>query len=142
MSIKKLQALKAKKGFTLVELIVVIAIIAILAAILIPLLVNHVANSRCSGALADAKQGHALASEDYVSAISDGVAAATAGPAAATKGSTLEGVTVTYNSTTEGFTSVKGAGSQQHTYDGFKATGCTDRGTKCPVNKSPATPTT
>lgn len=33
--IKKLQALRAKKGFTLVELIVVIAIIGVLAAILI-----------------------------------------------------------------------------------------------------------
>ena len=30
--IKKLQALKAKKGFTLVELVVVIAIIGVLAA--------------------------------------------------------------------------------------------------------------
>jgi prepilin-type N-terminal cleavage/methylation domain-containing protein len=55
MSIKKLQTLKAKKAFTLVELIVVIAIIAILAAILIPLLVNHVRSSRCSGILSEAK---------------------------------------------------------------------------------------
>ncbi len=44
--LKKLQALKAKKGFTLVELIVVIAIIAVLAAILIPTLLNQVTNSR------------------------------------------------------------------------------------------------
>ena len=55
MSIKKLQALRAKKGFTLVELIVVIAIIAILAAILIPMLVNHIRSSACTREIADAK---------------------------------------------------------------------------------------
>jgi Tfp pilus assembly major pilin PilA len=44
-------------------LIVVIAIIAILAAILIPLLVNHVRNSRCSGEFADAKNAHNIIAE-------------------------------------------------------------------------------
>jgi len=55
MTIKKLQALKAKKGFTLVELIVVIAIIAVLAAILIPILLNWVTQSNISAANGDAK---------------------------------------------------------------------------------------
>ncbi len=48
--LKKLQALKAKKGFTLVELIVVIAIIAVLAAILVPTLMGQVTKSRITSA--------------------------------------------------------------------------------------------
>ena len=44
--LKKLQSLKAKKGFTLVELIVVIAIIAVLAAILVPTMMGYVTSSR------------------------------------------------------------------------------------------------
>ena len=44
--LSKIRALKEKKGFTLVELIVVLVILAILAALLIPALTGYIDKAR------------------------------------------------------------------------------------------------
>lgn len=53
-----INAKKAKKGFTIVELVIVIAVIAILAAVLIPTFTTVVKNAKENAALSDARTAY------------------------------------------------------------------------------------
>lgn len=49
---------KAKKGFTIIELVIVIAVIGILAGVLIPTFSNVIANANKTAAMEEAKNAY------------------------------------------------------------------------------------
>lgn len=58
--LNKLQKMRSKKGFTLMELLVVIAIIVILVAIIIPVMSGQTEKARDAADLANARSATAL----------------------------------------------------------------------------------
>lgn len=67
--LSKIRALKEKKGFTLVELIVVLVILAILAALLVPALTGYIDRANNEKVIAETRQcvmaAQTIASEEY-----------------------------------------------------------------------------
>lgn len=73
--LSKIRALKEKKGFTLVELIVVLVILAILAALLIPALTGYIDRANNEKIIAETRQAvmaaQTIASEEYANNVKD-----------------------------------------------------------------------
>lgn len=56
---------KAKKGFTIIELVIVIAVIGILAGVLIPTFSNVIANANKTAAMEEAKNAYTIFLADH-----------------------------------------------------------------------------
>lgn len=101
--LSKIRALKEKKGFTLVELIVVLVILAILAALLVPALTGYIDRANNEKIIAETRQAvmaaQTIASEEYANNVKD----LSAGTSVNSNGSS-----VTYTSAIAALGEVKG----------------------------------
>ncbi len=105
--LSKIRALKEKKGFTLVELIVVLVILAILAALLVPALTGYIDRANNEKIIAETRQAvmaaQTIASEEYAK----NVKSLSAGTSVNSNGSS-----VTYTSAIAALGEVKGTISE------------------------------
>ena len=105
--LSKIRALKEKKGFTLVELIVVLVILATLAALLIPALTGYIDRANNEKIIAETRQAvmaaQTIASEEYANNVKD----LSAGTSVNSNGSS-----VTYTSAIAALGEVKGTISE------------------------------
>ena len=105
--LSKIRALKEKKGFTLVELIVVLVILAILAALLVPALTGYIDRANNEKIIAETRQAvmaaQTIASEEYANNVKD----LSAGTSVNSNGSS-----VTYTSAIAALGEVKGTISE------------------------------
>ena len=105
--LSKIRALKEKKGFTLVELIVVLVILAILAALLVPALTGYIDRANNEKIIAETRQAvmaaQTIASEEYANNVKD-----------LSKGTSVNsnGSSVTYTSAIAALGEVKGTISE------------------------------
>lgn len=111
--LSKIRALKEKKGFTLVELIVVLVILAILAALLVPALTGYIDRANNEKVIAETRQAvmaaQTIASEEY---------AKNNGSLGAASSVNSNGTSVTYTSAIAALGEVKGTISEVNVVNG------------------------
>ena len=74
--LKKMQALKNKKGFTLIEVIVVLIIVAVLAAVAVPSMIGFVEDARGKAFAAEARVGLVAAQAALTQRVASGTTVA------------------------------------------------------------------
>lgn len=129
--LSKIRALKEKKGFTLVELIVVLVILAILAALLVPALTGYIDRANNEKIIAETRQAvmaaQTIASEEYANNVKD----LSAGTSVNSNGSS-----VTYSAAIQSLGEVSGTVTSV-TVSGGKVTALTYSGSKtCTYTKT------
>lgn len=129
--LSKIRALKEKKGFTLVELIVVLVILAILAALLVPALTGYIDRANNEKVIAETRAAvmaaQTIASEEYANntkTLSEGTSVL------------VDGTSTLYNAAIKDLAEVSGNVTSVTVFDG-KVTALTYSGTKtCSYSKA------